>query len=195
MNRGAKGVRLFAYENTCAFYERMGFRHDGMSRIYRRSPAKWGPVLTPEGYEILPLRRESQMAAITLDTETFGGDRSQVLRTIWQDNPNLSFGLWEKGRRKLRGLLVGKKVLGNIEVGPWICDLPGHEGPLALLDLLLSTTDTIVFMAVPEAQGAVVKALGDRSFSAIDKVYAMHIGQPTPMRTENLIAYGALEKG
>ena len=195
MNKGAKGVRLFAYENTCAFYDRMGFRHDGLSKVYRRPAAKWGPVLAPEGYEVLPLKRENHMAAISLDSEAINGDRAYVLRTVWYENPILSYGLWEKERHKLRGLLVGKRVLGNIEVGPWVCDLPNCEAPMAMLDLLLSTTDTLTFMAVPDAQPKIVAALAERGFIAIDKVFAMHIGQPPPMKSDNLLAYGALEKG
>lgn len=195
MNRGAKGVRLFAYENTTGFYEGLGFRHDCLTQVYRRSPAKWGPALPPEGHVIALLRREDQALALALDSEAIAGNRSHVLRTVWQENPGLSYGLWDKDHRRLRGLIVGKKVLGNIEVGPWLCDLPGVAGPMALLDMLLSTTDTLTFMAVPDMQTGLVKALGTRGFTPIDKVYSMYVGQPPPMNKDHILAYGALEKG
>jgi len=193
--RGARGTRLFAYENTIPFYEGMGFRHEGRAQVYRRSAAKWGPVLSPPGFMVAPIRREDQPLALAMDSEAFGGDRSHVLKTVWQENPGLSYGLWEEEHRRLRGVIVAKKVLGNIEVGPWLCDLPGTAGPLALLDTLLSTTDTLTFMAVPDAQAELVKALGTRGFTAIDAVYGMYIGQPPPMRMDRVLAYGALEKG
>lgn len=194
-DRGARGTRLFAYENTIPFYEGMGFRHEGQAQVYRRAAAKWGPVLAPPGHIVMPLRREDQPLALALDSEAFGGDRSHVLKTIWQENPGLSYGLWEEERRRLRGIIVGKKVLGNIEVGPWLCDLPGTAGSLALLDTLLSTTDTLTFMAVPDLQTELIKAIGTRGFAAIDRVFGMYVGQPPPMRLDSILAYGALEKG
>jgi len=195
IGKGARGVRLFAYKNTVAFYERIGFRQDSAATVFRRSPSKWGPALAPEGFVIAPLKRENHAAAISLDMDILGGDRSHVLRTIWSENPGLSLGLWEKDRMRLRAVLVGKKVLGNIEVGPWISDLPGTEGPLALADHLLAATDTAIFMAVPDAQTSLMKALGERGFTAVDKVYGMFVSQPPPTRTDHILAYGALEKG
>lgn len=193
LERGARGARLFAYDNTRAFYEGMGFRHEGPVRVFRRDPGPGErPALKPE-FAIKVLDHAHLDHAIGLDKLAFAGDRSTLLRAIWGGNPGLCLGLWRED--ELRGVLFGKKVLGNIEVGPWVCDLPDIRPALALMDVLLSMVACSVFTAVHEAQTTVLQALDRSGFKQIDRVFGMSIGDVPGQRVEDLLSVGALEKG
>lgn len=193
LDKGGMGVRLFAYTNTRAFYEEMGFRHEGQVGVFRRAvaPVKAAPV--PAGIEVRRLGPGDHAEAIALDKAILGGDRGRVLRSMWEVNPDLSFGLWKDGR--MRGFAVGKKVLGNIEVGPWLCDLPDKGPAIVLLEAIMGADRTDVFLGVPMAQGVTVKALQYHGFVKVDTVHGMALHRPPPMDTDSILAVGALEKG
>jgi GNAT superfamily N-acetyltransferase len=192
-SRGARGVRLFAYENTVSFYEKMGFVHEGPVRVLRRAPGQApGPVLK-DGYTISPVSEEALKEILDMDRQAFGGDRGHILKSIWRKDAPLMSVLRKEGRPV--AFLAGKKVLGNIEVGPWVCTLSDIRPAISLMDSLLSMSNCHIYTALSESQGLVLKALNERGFKPIDKVFAMAIGHPPPMMMERLLSVGALEKG
>ena len=190
---GAQGVRLFAYENTVPFYEKMGFVHEGPVRVLRRPPGQ-GPAPSIMGPLTVTVMKEEDLETILdMDHHAFGGDRAHILKTLWNKDPALMLVLRKEGQ--IVAFLTGKKVLGNIEIGPWVCTLPDVRPAINLLDTLISVSNCHIYTALSESQTFVLKSLEDRGFKAIDKVYAMSIGHPPPMIKERLLSVGALEKG
>jgi predicted N-acetyltransferase YhbS len=193
MGQGAHGVRLFAYENTTSFYETMGFRHEGPVRVMRRHPELATEPMLPTGYDVSPVKEDELPAIIDMDRDAFGGDRGKVLRTIWEANPGLVLALRKEGETV--AFLAAKKVLGNIEIGPWVTSRSDARPALHLLDSLLHLSNCHIYIATSEARAGTIKALEERAFQQIDTVYAMSIGRPPQMRDERLLSVGALEKG
>lgn len=193
LDKGARGVRLFAYDNTRDFYTHLGFGHEGQVRVFRRSPATIEPPEPRSGFEVKVIEAQHLEAALGLDATAFTGDRKVLLRAVWEADPALCLGLWKD--EQLRGALFGKKVLGNIEVGPWVCDLQDLGPAIDLMDTLLSMINCSVYTASYESQEIVIKALEERGFKQVDRVFCMSLGPVPRMKVENILAVGALEKG
>ena len=195
MGKGARGVRLFAYENTVSFYKDLGFQHEGAVRVFRR-PSEEGLGPRPgrlPGYSISALKEHELDLVLEMDRTAFGGDRANILRTIWVTDPALFLTLRKED--KIVAFMAGKKVLGNIEVGPWVSTIADPGPAIALMDTLISLANCSIYTAIPGHQGAILKALDDRGFKQVDRVFTMSFGQPPPMRKDQLLSVGALEKG
>lgn len=197
---GARGVRLWAYENTVALYKKYGFADDGLrSRRwigYGHTKHESEPVRAPKGCAVFPLNALTLPSVFPLDRGAFGADRARVLERIALDNPKGGL-LARAGDGAPAGFLLAKMSPKGCEVGPWVVD-PKHAAwavPCLVQAAVEKLAGQSVELGVYTGRADVEELLGDHGFHAGFETVRMTRGQAPSEEVGAICAIGALEKG
>lgn len=111
-------IKLDATPDGRTVYRSLGFVDEyGLRRmIISSSPA----VPAAGAADVAPLTEADLPAALALDREVFGADRTTILSTLVSNSPAGSFKLTRGGQ--LRGLCLGRPGTNFFQVGPILAD-------------------------------------------------------------------------
>lgn len=199
---GARALRLWAYENTVALYERFRFKKDaytssrwlGFGHSEHEAPA----AHAPENCAVFPLNPLTLQQVHALDRRFFGADRRAVLERVAGENPGSGVVARDAGGKAV-GYLLAKASPKGCEVGPWIVDPAAAAWAIpclleSILDVLAGQS---VELGVYDERADVAGLLVDHGFQRGFKTVRMTRGDPNVGREEvaGICAIGALEKG
>lgn len=185
--KSAVTVGLYAYMDTVAFYEKLGFKASSsfVHLVGRGSNVDFDHKLT---------RRMSQKDlddVVGFDESCMGWNRDRLLRRIFQDSSDLCYVARD-----------GKRLLGFImadwyrqEVGPCVCQPENSEAAVHLFKAVLSKLGKLeVRIGVSENKAEIINALKEMNFKEEFRVVRMHLGEPLK-DAGYLLAIESLERG
>ncbi len=197
---GAKGVRLWAYENTVALYRKYGFIDEGvMSKRWKgfgHNKHETPTTHAPKGCAVFPVNALTLPQLFPLDKAAFGADRSRVLERVALENPRSGL-LARAADGKPAGFLLVKMSPKGCEVGPWVVDTT-HAAwamPCLLEAVLDKLAGQSVELGVYTGRDDVEEKLADHGFHAGFATVRMTRGKAPPEDVKSICAIGALEKG
>lgn len=199
--RGVRGVRLWAYPNTVALYEKFGFVREDLQSVRMlgfAQSAGAGDRPLPDGCQVYPSTALNWRDALAFDRERFGSDRSRVLEVVATGPDHPGFIARAPGGA-VAGFVFATRSPKGCEVGPWVVD-PDHAAwaAPALIDRVLDSLagDSVELGAYRE-QAAATDLLHDRGFHAGFVTERMTRG-PAGLAAEHvpsIFAIGSLERG
>jgi len=185
--KSATTTGLYAYMDTVAFYEKLGFKADssfvhlvgyGTSFDFDRERVK---RMTPKDLE----------DAISLDKSCMGWNRERLLRTIFKDSNDLCYIARDQDR--LLGFIMADWY--RQEVGPCVFRPESAEVAVNLLKAVLSQLNKReVRIGVSENRAEIIKALKKMNFTEEFRVVRMYWGKLLE-DTDCLLAMESLERG
>ncbi len=184
---GVESVLLYAYQETVAFYAKLGFETQGEAvRVLGRGTARGGsPALAEDG---------DLDAVLRMDREAMGYPRDLVLKDLWSRYRE-AFHVAREGEEVV-AYAVGPRGEGEGEIGPWICAPNAAADCEGLLDAVLAAVgETEVSMTIPAQNVAALEAVEARGFGDVYRVVLMAHGEPPVGRDEMVFAMGSLQKG
>jgi ribosomal protein S18 acetylase RimI-like enzyme len=197
---GAKGIRLWAYENTVALYHKYGFTDDGLAskrwKGFGHSKHETPTAHAPKGCAVFPVNALTLPQLFPLDQGAFGADRARVLERVALDNPKGGL-LARAADGKPAGFLLVKMSPKGCEVGPWVVD-PAHAVwavPCLLEAVLEKLAGQSVELGVYTGRADVEEKLADHGFHAGFSTVRMTRGKAPQEDVRAICAIGALEKG
>ncbi len=182
-------VRLNAYTNVIAFYEKLGFHREYEVIRWHGKPsaAKAGraSLATPEDLDRL----------VSFDARFFGAPRKALLARLLDELPDTVL-MVSQGPEVL-GYLVGSPYDGACEVGPWVV-APGHpEVAQALFGSLAARIGPREYaFSGPERNPDSLRFAADAGFTEAFRTLRMWWGQDLyPGNPAGVWAAAGLEKG
>ena len=186
---GVETVRLNAYLNVVAFYEKLGFRPEYDVIRWRCQ----GPGIQEEKATILRRWSASHLAAF--DAEFFGAARPRLLARLAKEFPDTFFVAGSPDQ--ILGYLVASPYDGQCEVGPWVV-APGH--PEVARDLFRALRNAAgvreYAFSGPQPNSALLRFTEDAGFVEVFRTRRMWWGKDLcPGDARGIWAAGGLEKG
>jgi predicted N-acetyltransferase YhbS len=188
-SEGAVTIRLDGVQKAVPLYERLGFKGEYWSLRYS------GVATKAPHHSIEPMVREDLEKVAALDRRFFGLDRTQKLRRVQHDFPELCFKASKGG--VLHGFIMAKPGASNVRVGPWICDPKHAEYAEPLLNALSSKVDgRKLWIGIPELNKASVKIVETKRFTVMPSSLRMCYGACKKVEdTSGIFGVGAPDKG
>ncbi|HEX9709747.1 MAG TPA: GNAT family N-acetyltransferase [Candidatus Thermoplasmatota archaeon] len=200
--RGARAVRLWAYEGTANLYTKFGFARDGPTSRrwigFGHAEHEMPPAVVPPGCHAFPVNALTVRDLLPFDRARFGSDRSAVLSLVAAEAPHAGF-VARDGRGDVVGFLLTTPSPKGCEVGPWLVD-PAHiewAAPLLLERALGILAGQSVELGVYDARTDVQQLLDAHGFHPGFQTARMTRGDPAAGRDaiESVCAIGSLERG
>lgn len=202
-DQGCLAVRLWAYENTTALYEKFGFRTDGLESRrwigFGHTQHETPPAQRPKGAQLKLIDARAVETIVALDRAQFGADRSRVLLRIVGDHPRSGY-IARNADRSAAGFVLAKVSPKGCELGPWVVD-PSPASKWAVAALLEAVLGRLagqsIELGVYEGRADVHEFLIAHGFHRGFSTLRMTRGtMPGPdENTAGICAIGALEKG
>jgi ribosomal protein S18 acetylase RimI-like enzyme len=186
---GTETIRLDAVQKAIPLYERLSFNGEYWSLRYSSVASK-----APH-HGVEPMKREDLEQVAKLDRRFFGLDRTQKLRRVQHDFPDLCFKA-SKGS-EVRGFIMAKPSASNVRIGPWICDPKFGEYAEPLLNALSSKVEgRKLWVGLPEFNKASVKILVGKLFTQMPSSLRMSYGAHKKIENiSGIFGIGAPDKG
>jgi hypothetical protein len=180
-------VGLYAYMDTVAFYEKLGFKAD--SSFVRL--AGQGVSVDFDRKRLKRMTKNDLERIIGFDKLCMGWNRDRMLRRIFKDSNDLCYVARYHGR--LQGFIMADWY--RQEIGPCVSRPEGAEVAVHLFKAVLSKLSRReVRTGVSENTPEIVKALKEMNFKEEFKVVLMYRGEPLE-DTGCLLAMESLERG
>ncbi|MCK5548496.1 MAG: GNAT family N-acetyltransferase, partial [Thermoplasmata archaeon] len=176
---GVRTIRLCSYLDKREFYTKLGFKEEGLARVFLKEDLAGIPEEAREkgkGSGIRGMDQGDLEDTISLDRKMFGHDRSRLLMRVHEDFPRLCF-ISEKAEG---GYIMGTDSAGTGEIGPWICSPDTENGDAeSLLHALLEAFITpVASVTVPMANRNSMEILKNMGFVQEYDVAVMRSGEP-----------------
>jgi ribosomal protein S18 acetylase RimI-like enzyme len=186
---GAETIHLDAVQKAIPLYERLGFKGEYWSLRYS------GTATKAPHHSIEPMIKEDLDKVTRLDRRFFGLDRTQKLKRVQHDFPELCFKASKGG--ELHGFIMAKPGASNVRVGPWICDPKHAEYAEPLLNALSSKVDgRKLWVGIPETNKASVKIVEAKKWKQMPSSLRMSYGAHKKVEdTSGIYGIGAPDKG
>ncbi|MFA5870045.1 MAG: GNAT family N-acetyltransferase [Candidatus Bathyarchaeia archaeon] len=188
-SEGAGTIRLDGVQKAIPLYERLGLKGEYWSLRYS------GTATKAPHHSIEPMTRDDLEKVATLDRRFFGLDRSQKLRRVQHDFPELCFKASKGG--VMHGFIMAKPGVSNVRVGPWICDPKHAEYSEPLLNALSSkVVGRRLWVGLPEFNKAAVKIVEGKGFARMPSSLRMCYGACKKVEdVSGIFGVGAPDKG
>jgi len=187
--RGVETIRLDAVPEVIPLYQRLGFNaeYDSLRLI--------GTGRTMMCQKVSKMKDEDLDNVVHLDTRFFGANRGRALRRTHKDFQDWCFV--SVIDEKLVGYIMAKRGLGQINIGPWICDPKHTEIAEELLRAILNNAKGArIWVGVPGGNKRSVNLLREYAFVDHPKSVRMYHGKRDYRGLINgVFGIGAPEKG
>jgi len=175
---GVETMELEAVPEIADLYRKLGFveefdslRFTKVNKIDHLS----------ESLAVRPMNKEELSEVSAFDSRYFGADRSRVLRSLLESNPELCFV--SRSGRVIDGYVMSYRMKVGYRVGPWVCR-PGS--PMVARGLIVRCMEAIgdnekLFVGVPVVNDVAVGIMKELGFELVTKSLRMYLGK----RVEN----------
>jgi len=180
-----EAVLLYSYKGLEGFYRRFGFRELDSYECYRGRIKARGKRICAER-----MCKDDLDDVRELDARRFGDDRSRLLERLLRDFPETS--LVHRSGDRLMGYVMATASGRVCNIGPGIA-LARSSARLLLESLGVLLRGKECFLVAPSQVGAGLA--GELGLISSFSVTRMARGIPPEVRTDEIFAIGALEKG
>ena len=145
--RGIPTMKLDATPQGQPIYEKMGFVTEYQIErwILKKPPDQTGK---PAQSDFAALTEDQLLGILEKDRDVFGADRSQLLRSLHGENPDLTIGLSDQDI--LRGYALGRRGSFADHLGPWMAEGSTAAEKLIHEFLARSSRETIIVDCLTE---------------------------------------------
>ena len=188
-SNGAETIRLDSVQKAISLYERLGFKREYWSLRYNG-------IATKAAHKgVLPMVKEDLDQVTKLDRRYFGFDRTQKLKRILHDFPELCFSASKGG--DIRGYIMAKPGASNLRIGPWICDSKYIELAEPLFNALTSKAEgSKIWIGLPEFNKKSIKIVEGKGFTQMPASLRMCLGVCKKVEdVSGIFGVGAPDKG
>ncbi|MCK4245253.1 MAG: GNAT family N-acetyltransferase [Candidatus Omnitrophica bacterium] len=186
--KGVESVRLDATPLGKKLYNTLGFKDE--YRLERRE-GKGRSLEVAGGVSVM--KQESLGKLIAFDESSFGADRGEVLRRLFEEYPDNCF-LWEEGK-DITGYLMCRPGYNAYQIGPWIVEKEEVAEELFKAALNKLSGEKI-FFDVPLVNENAVRIADKYGFQLQRPFIRMYLGENRyPGRPEKIYAISGVEKG
>jgi GNAT superfamily N-acetyltransferase len=173
-------IKLDATPQGKPLYEKLGFATEfEIERwILKRSPGAGARISDFS----TPSLSAAQLESISrMDREVFGADRSTLLRSLHEESPHLTMGLWNDGA--LQGYTFGRRGSFADHLGPWMASGAASGGRLLEEFLVRSSREVLVVdcLKANAAAGEMLRTSGFSYSRILTRMYRgpnTHAGNP-----------------
>lgn len=186
---GIRTVRLNAYLNVVAFYERLGFTGEYEVVRWHAAASRPGPA------NATPATGRDLDALAAFDATPFGASRRDLLARLLQEYPT-SFLVAREGSR-IVGYLVGSPYARACEIGPWVVAPGRGDVARGLFHALVEVVGPREYaFSGPSVNEALEEFVREAGFSEVFRTRRMWWGEDLdPGMPSAIWAAGGLEKG
>lgn len=186
-------IKLDATPQGKPIYEKLGFQAE--YEIERWILKRTAEAVALAGETVAPnmVSGHDLEAILAEDSEVFGADRSQLLKSLWQSAPEFTGAVWENDT--LRGSAFGRHGSFADHLGPWIAKDKSAAAELLNSFIAYSRRETLLVDCLKSntIAGDLLKTMG---FEYSRPLTRMVLGvNQYPGRTENLCAITGPEFG
>jgi ribosomal protein S18 acetylase RimI-like enzyme len=195
LNSDTETIRLEAVPEIAHLYHKLGFVDEFYSlRFLGDSRRKKLPVR-------VSIRRMSEDEIFRIagfDKKYFGGDRTRVLRRLYQDSPELCF--FSQKASKINGYIISYEMENGYRIGPWVCNPRSMNAQLVAQSLLLTCMNNIenntkLYVGVPEVSNIAISLLHYLDFKMVSKSIHMYFGKRPQKRPAGILSISGPENG
>lgn len=193
LHRGVETIKLEAVPEIADLYRKLRFldEYDSLRYIGR---GRADVSIQNDSATSFEKERISEIAEF--DVAYFGADRTRVLMSLYQEDPDLCFASYDGS--KIVGYIMCRKAEKGYNVGPFVCDPEESQtarGLLAKCMQKLGSKKSICLGVLAVNKGA-VEILQGFGFERFSKSIRMHFGKNlSNERTSAIFAIGGAMKG
>lgn len=184
-----RAIRLDAIQEAIPLYRRLGFRDEYWSLRHMGKGVKNRAIRTR-------LISDRDLPAVyIIDHMYFKSHRKPILDYTYSQNPELCWAAWEDN--KIIGYIMGKDGVGNVRVGPWICDPLRPDVAEELLHSVMNMRiGEDIWVGTPEGNDEAIKILEKNKFVSQPKSLRMCYGDCSKKENiEGIYGLGGPDKG
>lgn len=202
-SKGVKVIKLEAVQKAVNLYRRLGFKEEFESLRLRAliqniSIIENTSVMTSSDQaKIRTMKSNDITAIIKLDALYFGASRARILKTLFQEFPNLCF-VAEASDELIGYLMCRNSTPNTYKIGPWVCDPKQPEVAEKLLVRCLTNLgeNNILTLGIPVINDQAVQITRKFGFQHVETCKRMFLGQKQVKDTpKGIFAIGGSEKG
>jgi GNAT superfamily N-acetyltransferase len=170
--RGIPTLKLDATPQGQPIYEKMGFLTEYQIErwILKKPPDQ---IAKPAKSDFSALTEDQLLAILEKDRDVFGADRSQLLRSLHGENPDLTIGVSDQDIP--RGYALGRRGSFADHLGPWMAESWTAAEKLIHEFLARSSRETIIVDCLTENSFA-MKLLRECQFARSRSLTRMYRG-------------------
>jgi ribosomal protein S18 acetylase RimI-like enzyme len=190
---GVETIKLEAVPEIADLYRKLGFFDEyGSLRFIGRGRA----TVSIQSDSATSFEKERMSEIAGFDAAYFGADRTRVLMSLYQENPDLCFASYDGS--KIVGYIMCRKAEEGCNVGPFVCD---PEEPQTARGLLAKCMQEIgskmnMYLGVSAVNRGAVEILQEFGFEQYSKSIRMRFGKNLRNeRTGGIFAIGGAMKG
>jgi len=171
---GVETIELEAVPEIADLYRKLGFVVEFDSLRF----TKVNKINHPsESLAIRPMNKDELGEVSAFDSKYFGADRSRVLRSLLESNPELCFV--SRSGRVIDGYVMSYRMKVGYRIGPWVCR---PDSPTVARGLILRCMEAIgdgerLFVGVPAVNEVAARIMKELRFELVTKSLHMYLGR------------------
>ena len=190
---GVETVKLEAVPEIADLYRKLGFldEYDSL-RFMGKSRA----TVSIQSDSATSFEKERISEIAEFDAAYFGADRTRVLMSLYQENPDLCFASYDGS--KIVGYIMCRKAEKGYNVGPFVCNPEESQTARGLLAKCMQKLGSKknMYLGVPAVNKGAVEILQEFGFEQYSKSIRMHFGKNLGNeRMSGIFAIGGAMKG
>jgi ribosomal protein S18 acetylase RimI-like enzyme len=190
---GVETVKLEAVPEIADLYRKLGFLDEIDSlRFMGKSRA----TISLQSDSATPIEKERIDEIAEFDAACFGANRTRVLTSLCQENPNLCFASYNGS--EITGYIMCRKAEKGYNVGPFVCDPEESQTARDLLAKCMQKlgSKTSIYLGVPAVNKSTIEILQEFGFEQYSKSIRMRFGKNLGNeRLSCIFAIGGAMKG
>jgi ribosomal protein S18 acetylase RimI-like enzyme len=190
---GVETIKLEAVPEIADLYRKLGFVDEYDSLRFMGKSRKTIPL---QSGSTIHMQKEKIEEIAKFDAAYFGADRTTVLMSLCQENPNLCFASYKDS--KIVGYLMCRRAEEGYNVGPFVCEPEESRTARDLLARCMRElgSETSVYLGVPAVNEGAVEILREFGFEQYSKSIRMRFGKNLRNeRPSGVFAIGGAMKG
>ncbi len=167
-SHGARCMKLDAVPAAKSFYEKLGFVAEFESLRFTRT-GEQGSALVQR------MRPEDLRTVLPFDRTMTKIDRSRVIESIYEENPEWAF--FARDSHGIRGYLLGRQGEDRVNLGPCVCVAGSDQWFVKMVRSAMCTDPTKIFrICVSEKNNRALLALKSMGFDKAQSSTRMFMG-------------------
>lgn len=193
LNHEIKTIKLDGVPDVSDLYRKLRFVDEYDSLRFKATNKQ---ATSLKNSSVAPLEKEMMTKIAAFDSEYFGGDRSRVLKKLFEENTRRCFVSYAES--EVAGYIMSRRLEKGYRIGPWVCDPKNQQTATDLLTNCMEALghDTAIYVGVPAINKLAVELLRESGFEQYSKSIRMRYGKKLENdRAEGIFGIGGPEKG